>query len=124
MQIEGWKVIEDIDGAYVFPITREQTPDDWIFSRVRPVAKINEHAPAEIVSQFCRFINKTDKITERKHISRAIRLQRQHEAQSNAAAVKDGSVIKSHKTWIRNTICESTAMEPRNVRSGYLGWNL
>ncbi len=34
--------------------------------------------------------------------------------------------IKSEKRnrWIGNTICEVTAMEPRNVRSGYLGWDL
>lgn len=28
------------------------------------------------------------------------------------------------KDWTGNTICEATAMEPRNVRSGYIGWNL
>lgn len=84
-----WQVIEDIDGAYVYEMTKDA--DDICFGRTPPIAKLNEHAPSQMISEFCAFINGTPRRSRK--ISRAMRLQREHEAQSNAEAIRDGAII-------------------------------
>jgi hypothetical protein len=46
-----------------------------------------------------------------------------HTKRKNEAAKLPLQPAKCNR-WIGNTICEATAMEPRNQRSGYLGWDL
>lgn len=88
MKVKSWRVMEDIDGAYVYPIfegqDQNEAADNMAFGRVCPIARVNEHAPIEIVREFCGFVNGNPKKTRR--VSRALRLQREHEAQSNAEA--------------------------------------
>lgn len=94
MNKQQWRLEEDIDGCYIYPAN--QNPDDYCFHRVNAVAKIMDSDEA---LHLVKYLNALPAFRGRreKRISRAMKLQREHEQQSNLAAVKSGSYIKGYK---------------------------
>ena len=84
---QRWKIWEEIDGCYIFPANAD--PDDLSFGRVKPVARIEDSDEA---LEFIRYLMRLPAFNP---ASKAMmRLQREHERQSNRQAVRDGSHIK------------------------------
>jgi hypothetical protein len=88
---QRWKLEEDLDGCYVYPA--DYPPDDYVFRRVKPVAKIEDSDEA---LNFAAYLMRLPAFKAKRAYnpaSKAMRLMREHIRQSNQDAVRDGSRI-------------------------------
>jgi hypothetical protein len=91
---QQWKLEEDLDGCYIYPANRN--PDDYVFRRVKPVAKIEDSDEALRLVQYLMRLPAFKAKRAYNPTSKAMRLQREHEHRSNIAAVQSGSRIAGY----------------------------
>ena len=88
---QRWILEEDLDGCYIY--AKPDNYDDYIFHRIKPLAKISDSTEA---FELIRYLNKLPAFRDgpKKRVNYAIELQRVHEYQSNLDAVRSGSYIE------------------------------
>ena len=81
-----WFLEEDLDGCYIYPTGFP--PDDYVFRRVKPVAKITDNSEQGLL--FVQYLSKLPAFRSGKDrdLSKAGKLQREHEIQSLRATVR------------------------------------
>lgn len=90
---QRWILQEDIDGCHIYP---GSNPEDLVWGRVKPVAKIEDSDEALELVRYLQKLPAFRGRARRKRMSRAARLQREHEHQSNRDAVASGSYIQGY----------------------------
>jgi hypothetical protein len=84
MNTQRWKLEEDLDGCYIYPTG--YPPDDYVFRRVKPVAKIEDSDEALRLVEYLMRLPAFKAKRAYNPTSKAMRLQREHERQSNLDA--------------------------------------
>jgi hypothetical protein len=92
---QQWRLEEDLDGCYIY--ATGHSADDYVFRRVKPVAKIEDSEEALLFVKYLMQLPAFKAKRAYNPASKAQRLLREHIHHSNLDALHSGSYIQGVK---------------------------